>query len=186
MKLRQRIAGSRCGTTVPGAKTKQETTRENDLGRIGKDEVGGSNPPSSSRKSSLFFWKGWIFLVFQHFSRCFGFLNLDLTTQTATDREKRLTERISHSVSRRFLSACFQTLFFSGNFRFHFCYHRCQQLFTLFLTVSVDIPRALFAVGPDGRVASFPELLVDLGDAPGPRLTPLAFMGLECTGSGLS
>ena len=37
MKLRQRIAGSRCGTTVPGAKTKQETTRENDLGRIGKD-----------------------------------------------------------------------------------------------------------------------------------------------------
>ena len=39
MKLRQRIAGSRCGTTVPGAKTKQETTRENDLGRIGNDEV---------------------------------------------------------------------------------------------------------------------------------------------------
>ena len=129
MKLRQRIAGSRCGTTVPGAKTKQETTRENDLGRIGKDEVGGSNPPSSSRKSSLFFWKGWIFLVFQHFSRCFGFLNLDLTTQTATDREKRLTERISHSVSRRFLSACFQTHSFSGDFRFHFYDHLCYEYY---------------------------------------------------------
>ena len=51
MKLRQRIAGSRCGTTVPGAKTKQETTRENDLGRIGKDEVPSSNLGSSSSKS---------------------------------------------------------------------------------------------------------------------------------------
>ena len=153
---------------------------------VGKDEVGGSNPPSSSRKSSFSCGKGWIFLVFQHFSRCFGFLNLDLTTQPATDREKRLTGGISHSLSRRFLSACFQTLSFSVDFRFRFCYHLCQQLFTLFLTVSVDIPRALFAVGPDGRVASFPELLVDLGDAPGPRLTPLAFMGLECAGNRLS
>ena len=153
---------------------------------VGKDEVGGSNPPSSSRKSSFSCGKGWIFLVFQHFSRCFGFLNLDLTTQPATDREKRLTGGISHSLSRRFLSACFQTLSFSVDFRFRFCYHLCQQFFTLFLTVSVDVPRVLFAVGPDGRVASFPELLVDLGDAPGPRLTPLAFMGLECAGNRLS
>ena len=153
---------------------------------VGKDEVGGSNPPSSSRKSSFSCGKGWIFLVFQHFSRCFGFLNLDLTTQPATDREKRLTEGISHSVSCRFSSACFQTLPFGGNFRFRFCYHLCQQLFTLFLTVSVDVPGVLFAVRPDRRVAPFPKLLVDLGDASGSRLTPLAFMGLECTGSGFS
>ena len=52
MKLRQRIAGSRCGTTVPGAKTKQETTRENNLGRIGKDEVPSSNLGSSSTKTA--------------------------------------------------------------------------------------------------------------------------------------
>ena len=34
---------------------------------VGKDEVPSSNLGSSSRKSSFFFWKGWIFLVFQHF-----------------------------------------------------------------------------------------------------------------------
>ena len=107
---------------------------------LGKDEVGGSNPPSSSRKSSFSCGKGWIFLVFQHFFHCFNFLDLDLTTQTATDREKRLSEGISHLLSRRFLSAWFQTLPFGGNFRFHFCYHLCQQLFTLFLTVSVYVP----------------------------------------------
>ena len=149
---------------------------------VGKDEVGGSNPPSSSRKSSLFFWKGWIFLVFQNFFCWFEFLDLDLTTQTATDREKRLSEGISRSVSRRFSSACFQTLPFSGDFRFHFCYHLCQQLFTLFLAVSVYVPGVLFAVRPDRRVASFPEFFVDLRDASGSRFTPLAFVGLECTG----
>ena len=153
---------------------------------VGKDEVGGSNPPSSSRKSSFSCGKGWIFLVFQHFFHCFNFLDWDLTTQPATDREKRLTEGISRSVSRRFFSACFQTLPFSGDFRFRFCYHLCQQFFALFLAVSVDVPGALFAVWPDRRVASFPELLVDLSDASGSRLTPLAFMGLECTGSGFS
>ena len=36
------------------------------LQSVGKDEVGGSNPPSSSRKSSFSCGKGWIFLVFQH------------------------------------------------------------------------------------------------------------------------
>ena len=152
---------------------------------VGKDEVPSSNLGSSSRKSSFSCGKGWIFLMFQNFFCWFEFLDLDLTTQPATDREKRLTGGISRSVSRRFFSACFQTLPFNGNFRFHFCYHLCQQLFTLFLTVSVYIPGALFAVWPDRRVASFPKLLVDLGDASGSRLTPLAFMGLECTGSGL-
>ena len=104
--------------------------------------------------------------MFQNFFCWFEFLDLDLTTQPATDREKRLTEGISRSVSRRFLSACFQTLPFSGDFRFHFCYHLCQQLFILFLAVFIDVPGSLFSVRPDRRVASFPELLVDLGDAP--------------------
>ena len=152
---------------------------------VGKDEVPSSNLGSSSRKSSFSCGNGWIFLVFQHFFHCFNFLNLDLTTQPATDREKRLTERISHSVSRRFLSACFQTHSFSGDFRFHFYDHLCQQFFTLFLTVSVDVPRVSFAIRSDRRVASFPELLVDLSDASGPRFTPLAFVGLECTGNRL-
>ena len=58
---------------------------------LGKDEVGGSNPPSSSRKSSFSCGKGWIFLMFQNFFCWFEFLDLDLTTQPATDREKRLT-----------------------------------------------------------------------------------------------
>ena len=109
-----------------------------------------------------------------------------LTTQPATDREKRLTGGISHSLSRRFLSACFQTLSFSVDFRFRFCYHLCQQFFALFLTVSVYVPGVLFAVRPDRRVAAFPEFFVDLGDAPGPRFTPLSFVGLECTGNRLS
>lgn len=37
MKLQQKIAENRCTTTTLGAKTKQETTKENNLGRIGKD-----------------------------------------------------------------------------------------------------------------------------------------------------
>ena len=36
---------------------------------VGKDEVPSSNLGSSSRKSSFSCGKGWIFLVFQHFSR---------------------------------------------------------------------------------------------------------------------
>ena len=43
-------AGSRCGTTTLGAKTNQGTTKENGLGRIGKDEVSSSNLDSSSKK----------------------------------------------------------------------------------------------------------------------------------------
>ena len=43
-------AGSRCGTTTLGAKTKQGTTKGNSLGRIGEDEVSSSNLDSSSKK----------------------------------------------------------------------------------------------------------------------------------------
>ncbi len=58
MKLRERPVGnmrereegvrSRCGATAPDVKTKQGITRENKLGRIGKDEVPSSNLGSSS------------------------------------------------------------------------------------------------------------------------------------------
>jgi hypothetical protein len=58
---------------------------------LGKDEVPSSNLGSSSRKSSFSCGKGWIFLMFQNFFCWFEFLDLDLTTQPATDREKRLT-----------------------------------------------------------------------------------------------
>jgi hypothetical protein len=152
---------------------------------LGKDEVGGSNPPSSSRKSSFSCGKGWIFLVFQHFFHCFNFLDLDLTTQPATDREKRLTEGISHSVSRRFSLPCFQPLLFSGDLRFHLEDHLRQQLLTFLPGLGVDISGVLLAIRPDGGVAALPQMVVDLSDASGPRFTPLAFVGLECTGNRL-
>jgi len=49
-KLQKENVWNRCSTAVPDAKTRQETTGENMLGRIGKDEVGSSNLPSSSKK----------------------------------------------------------------------------------------------------------------------------------------
>ena len=55
---------------------------------VGKDEVPSSNLGSSSIKSSFFFRKGWIFLLFQHFFSWFEFSDFGLTTQTATVREK--------------------------------------------------------------------------------------------------
>jgi len=48
-KLQKENVWNRCSTAVPDAKTRQETTGENMLGRIGKDEVGSSNLPSSSK-----------------------------------------------------------------------------------------------------------------------------------------
>ena len=88
MKLRQRIAGSRCGTTVPGAKTKQETTRETDLGRIGKDGetcpcrnntiINGADSSANTREISNI----------QHFYCVFQFAAFGLTTYLPTDREK--------------------------------------------------------------------------------------------------
>ena len=85
-------------------------------------------------------------------------------------------------MSRRFLSDCFQTLFFGGDFCFYFCYHFCQQCFTFFLAVGVDVSVMLFAVRSDWGVAALPEFFVDLADAPGARLAALAFVGLEGTG----
>ncbi len=58
---REEIARNRCATTVPGIKTKQSTIGENKLGRIGKDEVGSSNLPSSSKISPKLVGFGEIF-----------------------------------------------------------------------------------------------------------------------------
>ena len=88
MKLRQRIAGSRCGTTVPGAKTKQETTRENDLGRIGKDRetcpcrnnTVNNGPDSSANARNTY--------NIQHFYCAFHSGTFCVTTYLPTDREK--------------------------------------------------------------------------------------------------
>ena len=64
------------------------------------------------------------------------------------------------------MSACLfaevQQLLFSGDLRFYFLYHFCQQPFALLFAVGVDIAWMLFAVGPDGGVAALPELVVDL------------------------
>ena len=55
---------------------------------VGKDEVGGSNPPSSSRKRPLFTRKAvFSFDICNNFWE-FKFPLLSLTTQQATDREK--------------------------------------------------------------------------------------------------
>ena len=50
-RTRERNARSRCGTTAPGANTKQGATGENNMGRIGKDEVPSSNLGSSSTET---------------------------------------------------------------------------------------------------------------------------------------
>ena len=49
-RARDENARSRCNATAPGANTKQRATGENNLGRIGKDEVPSSNLGSSSKK----------------------------------------------------------------------------------------------------------------------------------------
>ena len=55
---------------------------------VGEDEVGGSNPPSSSRKRPLFTRKAvFSFDICNNFWE-FKFPLLSLTTQQATDREK--------------------------------------------------------------------------------------------------
>ena len=50
-RARDENARSRCNATAPGANTKQRATGENNLGRIGKDEVPSSNLGSSSSET---------------------------------------------------------------------------------------------------------------------------------------
>lgn len=55
---------------------------------LGKDEVGGSNPPSSSRKRPLFSRKAVFFLTIHNNFGQFKFSLLRLTTHLATDRKR--------------------------------------------------------------------------------------------------
>ena len=88
-----------------------------------------------------------------------------MTTALPTDRKNRPPELFVPEAGI-LLSACLfaeaHSLFFCGNLRFHLLYHLCQQPLALLFAVGVDIARMLFAVWPDGGVAAFPELVVDL------------------------
>ena len=55
---------------------------------IGKDEIGGSNPPSSSRKRPLFGRKVVFSFAIRNNFEQFKFPLLRLTTHLATDRKK--------------------------------------------------------------------------------------------------
>lgn len=54
-----------------------------------------------------------------------------------------------------------------------------QLLLALLASMGVDITGVLFAVGPFGRVATFKQMVVDLGDAAGTGSALAAHVGLE-------
>ena len=56
---------------------------------VGKDEVSGSNPDSSSTKPALFVWKGRFCFAFRNFLACLKFAIRPLTTEQATDRKNQ-------------------------------------------------------------------------------------------------
>lgn len=76
-------------------------------------------------------------------------------------------------------------LLFCGNFRFHLENHFRQLFFAFIFTVGVGVPGMFFAVRPDGGVASLPQMIVDLSDAPGAWFTAFPFVRLEGAGSEL-
>ena len=76
-------------------------------------------------------------------------------------------------------------LLFCGNLRFHLEDHLCQQPFTVLSGFSVDVAGMLFAVRPDGGIAAFPQMIIDLSDAPGAWFTAFPFVRLESAGSEL-
>ena len=49
----------------------------------------------------------------------------------------------------------------------------------------IDILQVLLAVGPDGGVAAFPEMVIDLCDTAGADYAAIAFVGLEVCQGGL-
>ena len=61
---------------------------------LGKDEVGGSNPPSSSRKRPLFSRKVVFSFAIRNNFEQFKFPLLRLTTHLATDRKNRTSEGV--------------------------------------------------------------------------------------------
>ena len=79
---------------------------------------------------------------------------------------------------------CVQPLLFSGDLHFHLEDHLRQQPLTVLSGLGVDVAGMLFAVRPDWGVAALPQMVVDLSDAPGSCLAPLALVRPECAGSG--
>ena len=65
------------------------------------------------------------------------------------------------------------------NLGLHLLDQRLQLLLALLAGVGIDIAGVLFTVGPFGRVASFKEVVVDLGDAAGAGSALAAHIGLE-------
>ena len=72
-------------------------------------------------------------------------------------------------------------LVFRGDLRLHLPDQGGQLFLTLRLRFGVDVPGHAPAVD-DGGVAALPQVVVDLADASGARLAPLAFVGLEGAG----
>ena len=65
------------------------------------------------------------------------------------------------------------------NFRFHLHDQLFQFFLALLAGVGIDIAGVLFTIGPFGGVASFKEVVVDLGDAAGAGSALAAHIGLE-------
>ena len=79
-----------------GVVKNQATTRKNSLFIIGKDEVGGSNPPSSSKENTLnlrvlgvFFCFLQLFYYFRHNDEDGSQIETDTKTETAIKKRSR-------------------------------------------------------------------------------------------------
>ena len=89
----------------------------------------------------------------------------------------------------RFSSLCgscrsLELLPLGGDRRFHLNDQFCQFLLTFLLAVGVDITGEAAAVGEPGGVSTFPEVFIDLADAPGAGFAALPLVGLEGGGVG--
>ena len=79
-----------------------------------------------------------------------------------------------------------EPLLFCGHLRFHLDDQLCQFLLTFLLAVGIDITGETAAVGESWGISSFPQVFVDLADAPGAGFAALTIVGLECRGYRLS
>ena len=63
--------------------------------------------------------------------------------------------------------------------RFHLCDQHLQLLLTFLACVRIHIPSVLFTVDPRRGVTAFKQVVIDLRDASGSRLSPLPHIRLE-------
>ena len=119
----------------------------------------------------------------------FKFLLFYLTTQQATDREKWVSEGVLPLETRCFLVRLFflpQPFFFRGDLYLHLLNEFGQQPLAFFSGLCIDIAGVFFTVRPDGRVAAFPEMIVDLADTAGAWFAALPLVWLKGAGSRFS